>query len=922
MVKQYLKYVPTSTFGIINSYKSNVIHDNSGKLAFLPALESIKLWDIKKGVEIATFADPDIKHEVSFLTKSNDARLLAAGYTNGVIRIWDISTHECVIVFNGHHSEVTYLEFDTNALRLVSGSKDTDIIVWDIVNESGLYRLKGHRNQITQVSFIGDKEYLISGAKDSLIKVWDLTTQHCIQTIIAHKTEVNSMYFDANRNWLFTGSNEQNLKLWKLDVQLLDKSVLELDLEETSIVKLYGEVERSSKDKVMGIMLDCTKQYLVIWGSDKTIEIQKIRTMDEVKKKITRRLRRLKEKNKLAEGVNINDVKESDILASDLFLTINSITCEDKIKSFDILPNVDMIRKGTMQLLIGLNNNLIQVHTSPLNVKKEEDNEAQCIYSLEMPGHRSDIRSMSMSSDDELLATCSNNELKIWNLKSNTCIRTIECGIAVCCTFLPGDRHVVVGTKSGHLELFDVASASLIESVEAHEASIWSIHVAPDKNGFVTGSADKDVKFWDLDTKVVEIDDGTDRVTRQLTLTHSKTLQMTDDVLCVLYSPDQKLLAVSMIDTTVKVFFTDSLKLFLSLYGHKLPVLSMDISTDNHLIVTSSADKNIKIWGLDFGDCHKSLFAHQEAITTVKFVKDTHYFFSCSKDKLIKYWDGDKFENIMKLEGHHNEIWCMALSQYGTFLVTGSADRSIRVWERTDEPLFLEEEKEKELEELFEASILDNKKKNSKENEEDINELEESSKPTLQTMQSLKGGELIIEALEISDREISDWEEYNKMLEKGQKSIAPPQHPILAALKMDGSQYVLNVIRKIKSSDLEDALLVLPFDKVISLLKLVPNWVTKDWCISLISRMLNILLKVYHQQIVSNKVLKVLLEQIKEGLRLSLNRQKDAIGYNLAGLKFLQRNIQLNQTSNFFGEIENKKVDEDEKFTVKRKIIA
>ncbi len=63
-----------------------------------------------------------------------------------------------------------------------------------------------------------------------------------------------------------------------------------------------------------------------------------------------------------------------------------------------------------------------------------------------------------------------------------------------------------------------------------------------------------------------------------------------------------------------QVFFLDTLKFFLSLYGHKLPVLSMDISSDGALLVSGSADKNIKIWGLDFGDCHKSLFAHQDSI--------------------------------------------------------------------------------------------------------------------------------------------------------------------------------------------------------------------------------------------------------------------------------------------------------------------
>ena len=55
-----------------------------------------------------------------------------------------------------------------------------------------------------------------------------------------------------------------------------------------------------------------------------------------------------------------------------------------------------------------------------------------------------------------------------------------------------------------------------------------------------------------------------------------------------------KLLAVALLDCTMKVFFADSLKFWLSLYGHKLPVLSMDISSDSTLLVSGSADKNLK----------------------------------------------------------------------------------------------------------------------------------------------------------------------------------------------------------------------------------------------------------------------------------------------------------------------------------------
>lgn len=52
-----------------------------------------------------------------------------------------------------------------------------------------------------------------------------------------------------------------------------------------------------------------------------------------------------------------------------------------------------------------------------------------------------------------------------------------------------------------------------------------------------------------------------------------------------------------------------------------------------------------------------------------------------------------------------HQVWCLAVSSHGEFVVTGSHDRSLRRWERTEEPFFVEEEREKRLESMFEAGI-------------------------------------------------------------------------------------------------------------------------------------------------------------------------------------------------------------------------
>ena len=51
------------------------------------------------------------------------------------------------------------------------------------------------------------------------------------------------------------------------------------------------------------------------------------------------------------------------------------------------------------------------------------------------------------------------------------------------------------------------------------------------------------------------------------------------------------------------------------------------------------------------------------------------------------------------------QVWCLAVGSLGDLVVSGSHDRSLRRWERTDEPFFVEEEKEKRLESLFEADL-------------------------------------------------------------------------------------------------------------------------------------------------------------------------------------------------------------------------
>ena len=379
---------------------------------------------------------------------------------------------------------------------------------------------------------------------------------------------------------------------------------------------------------------------------------------------------------------------------------------------------------------------------------------------------------------------------------------------------------------------------------------------------------------------------------------------MTDDIHCVKFSPDGKYYAVSLLDSTIKVFFSDSDKLFLNMYGHKLPVLSFDISSDNTLLVSGSADKNVKLWGMDFGNCHKSIFAHNDSIMAVAFVKETHYFFSASKDKTIKYWDGDTYTLILEFNENLGEVWCLAVSSIGDFFVSGSNDKSIRVWKQNKDQVFISEEEEKRTEKMMVENYAKEKMDREDDNEDLTNEkTSEAIKPLKEKYENLKYGEEIMAAIDLAENlreEYIIYEnqllEYNNNITKNNFSnLKMPEKPKNEKLgRKSIPEYVLFEISKINSGDLEKSLKFLHLSYIEKLLNYIKYFIQNNIYVELSSRILDFILMNHETHIKNSKKMVNLLVKIQKHLRVQLQREKDMIGFNLAGLKFAQKDIKNN----------------------------
>ncbi|KAL9633487.1 MAG: hypothetical protein Q9204_003375 [Flavoplaca sp. TL-2023a] len=956
MVKSYLKYEHSKTFGLITSPSSNVLwipdenvqnaalRQSGAGRAIVGADEEVLCWDVKKGELLSRWRDKDCVAEVTSIARSTvDPDVNAVGYGDGSIRIWDSSISSVVVSFNGHRSAVNILAFDSEGSRLASGSKDTDVVVWDLIAEVGLFKLRGHENQITGLHFlqpdaatVGDDDetgrsltpngtvngtqdqpgFLLTTSKDAKIKIWDMSSQHCIETHLAQSNgECWALGLSPDGSGCITAGNDGELRVWSIDQKGLASLASHIGQDTNrKYLQEKGTLQRQGKDRTIGITFHPRGKYIAAHGSEKAIELWRIRSESEVQKTLARKRKRRREKAVAAQDgtgdvdlVNGDD-KGDDLATADIIDVIVPyviVRTDGKVKSVDWGRGSS---SKTLHLLSANNNNELELYSIPSKpaekkTKSEEPPEYSRKFAVDMPGHRTDVRSVALSSDDRMLASSSNGSLKIWNVRTQSCIRTIDCGYALCSSFLPGDKIVVVGNRNGELEVFDIASSTLIETVKAHEGPIWTLHVHPDGKSMATGSADKTAKFFNFEVAEEEIP-GTTRTSPRFKLVHTRTLKVSDDILSLRFSPDCRLVALSLLDNTVKIFFVDSLKLFLNLYGHKLPVLNMDISYDSKLIVTCSADKNVRIWGLDFGDCHKAFFAHQDSIMQVAFIPHNqdgngHHFFSASKDRMIKYWDGDKFEQIQKLEGHHGEVWAMTVSRTGEFLVTASHDKSIRIWHQTDEQIFLEEEREKELEELYENTLTTS----LEQDEEPGVEKAEVAAAGKQTTETLMAGEKIMEALEIGITDLEAMQEWNQTKGRQTNTGPPDRHPIFLYTKTSAEAHVLTVVQRIKAAALQDALLVLPFSQVTALFTFLQIWAEKQWNVPLTCRILFFVLKIHHKQTVASKTMRPMLDGIRQHSRRALQRQKDEMGFNLAALNFVGSRMKDKGSKDYVDEV-------------------
>ncbi|VDM59769.1 unnamed protein product [Angiostrongylus costaricensis] len=135
------------------------------------------------------------------------------GSSDATVRVWDVTTGECLNTLIHHCEAVLHLRFNDGIM--VTCSKDRSIAVWDMVSprEINLRRvLVGHRAAVNVVDF--DDRYIVSASGDRTIKVWSADNLEFVRTLSGHKRGIACLQYRGRL--VVSGSSDNSIRLWDI----------------------------------------------------------------------------------------------------------------------------------------------------------------------------------------------------------------------------------------------------------------------------------------------------------------------------------------------------------------------------------------------------------------------------------------------------------------------------------------------------------------------------------------------------------------------------------------------------------------------------------------------------------------------------------------------------------------------------------
>ena len=529
--------------------------------------KTIRVWSLSGELVKTIHAEEKIR---SIAVSPQENHIAGLG-DNGAVYIWD---------FNGNPIS-HFIHVDVEKIKENLSIEERMDFIFKKLLFSG------------SVVFSPDGKFLATSAKNNVVKIWSLDGK-LIRTLIGHEDWVSDLAFSPNGKYLASASWDKTIILWT-----------------AGGVRLHTFARHT--DGVNTVAFSPTGKIIASGGKDKTINFWSIDG-----RFISTFTKHNGSVNDLAISPDWNYIASGD---SDRYLFIWSMTegflkplpgYSGNIKSIDISPDGKYIVSGSVD-------KKIRLWSITGSLQKT------------LRGHEGSITTVAFSPDNKYVASGSwDKSVRIWSIDGallqilrghNAPVLTVS--------YHPDGNLLLSGDREGFINIWDI-NGQLIRSIRNSEGSIRDITVNLDGKSFACTASDKKIRLWTLDGDLINV----------LRNNFSKKVWTPS----VAFGPEG-IIAGGSADETIKIW-NKSGKLINILQGHTRPITSLSFSPDEKYLASTSIDGSIKLWDYKKGKLLHTFHVHLGATLKVVFGLDGKYMVSCDDGNLINIWNVKDFNYV------------------------------------------------------------------------------------------------------------------------------------------------------------------------------------------------------------------------------------------------------------------------------------
>lgn len=451
---------------------SRILISSWGPISF-PFLSH--LWDVSKGMEIATLAGHKSDTQLQGVMFSHDGRRIATVSLDGSARLWDGISGNLLGVLGQESSglKLSYMGpderdqemnsvFSQDDRFLAAASLNGTVRIWDVERTSLLTTIIGHDALVEHVEFSPvTNSILLTASHDRTARLWDI--DGVLTTALSHEYPPTFAVFSPDSVHLLTGGGDAKVHLWDVTTE---REIANFDT---------GEVVQSATFSPDGSRVATTSLggRVLVWDVASRREVAQLKSRDGL--------------------LQVQFSPKGDLLATG--------SAHGTAQLWDAASGAELATIKTSgklpQAIFGRDGDLVLTATddNAAHLLKTDGTEFKVLI-----GHQNRITAAAFSPDSQLVVTGSlDRTARIWSIKDGNSVATLKghSDELTAVAFSQDGQSLLTASRDGTVQIWSVPVGTEKVVLRGHIGAVDSAQISP--NGLyvvTTSSQDRTVRLW------------------------------------------------------------------------------------------------------------------------------------------------------------------------------------------------------------------------------------------------------------------------------------------------------------------------------------------------------------------------------------------------------------------------------------------